>query len=52
MYLEKKYPEQKIQSNMLRHEIQKYRPSAKDLSNNALKLYEHLIRLKEDNIRI
>ena len=51
IYLEKKYPERKILSNILRSEIQKYRPSAKDLSNDASKLYEHLIKLKEDDNR-
>jgi hypothetical protein len=47
VYLEKKYPEQKIQSSILHHEIQRYQLSAKDLSNDALKLYEHLVKLKK-----
>jgi hypothetical protein len=51
IYLEEKYPDQKIRSDILRSEIQKYRPSAKDLSNDALKLYEHLIKLKDDDVR-
>ena len=49
IYLEKKYPEQKIQSNILHCEIQKYRPLAKDLSNDASKLYEHLMKLKKSD---
>jgi hypothetical protein len=49
IYFEKKYPEQKIQFNILHYEIQKYRPLAKDLSNDASKLYEHLIKLKESD---
>ncbi|POG71403.1 hypothetical protein GLOIN_2v1793903 [Rhizophagus irregularis DAOM 181602=DAOM 197198] len=51
VYLEKKYPERKIQSDILRYEIQKYRPSAKELNRDALNLYEHLLKLKEDDIR-
>ncbi|GBC00156.1 hypothetical protein RclHR1_03770003 [Rhizophagus clarus] len=51
IYLEEKYPEQKIRSDILRSEIQKYRPSAKDLSNDASKLYEYLIELKENDTR-
>ncbi|GBC16349.1 protein FAR1-RELATED SEQUENCE 11-like isoform X1 [Rhizophagus irregularis DAOM 181602=DAOM 197198] len=51
VYLEKKYPERKIQSDILRYEIQKYRPSAKELNRDALNLYEHLLKLKKDDIR-
>jgi hypothetical protein len=51
VYLEKKYPNQKIRSDILRKEIQKHRPSTKDLSNDASKLYEHLIQLKESDVR-
>lgn len=51
IYLEEKYPEQKIRSDILRSEIQKYRPSAKDLSNDASKLYEYLIKLKDNDTR-
>ncbi|CAB5388107.1 unnamed protein product [Rhizophagus irregularis] len=51
VYLEKKYPERKIQSDILRYEIQKYRPSAKELNRDALNLYEYLFKLKEDDIR-
>ena len=51
IYLEEKYPGQKIRSDILRSEIQKYRPSAKDLSNDASKLYEYLIKLKENDGR-
>ncbi|CAB5323937.1 unnamed protein product [Rhizophagus irregularis] len=47
VYLEKKYPERKIQSDILRYEIQKYRPSAKELNRDALNLYEHLLKLKK-----
>ncbi len=51
IYLEEKYPEQKIRSDILRSKIQKHRPSAKDLSNDASKLYEYLIKLKENDAR-
>jgi len=51
IYLEEKYPKQKIRSDILRNEIQKHHPSAKDLSNDASKLYEYLIKLKENDIR-
>ncbi|GES82925.1 protein FAR1-related sequence 4 [Rhizophagus clarus] len=51
IYLEEKYPEQKIRSDILHSEIQKYRPSAKDLSNDASKLYEYLIELKKNDTR-
>jgi len=50
-YLEEKYPNQKIRSDILRKEIQKHHPSTKDLSNDASKLYEHLIQLKENDVR-
>ena len=51
LYFEEKYPNQKIRSDILRREIQKYRPSAKDLNNDASKLYEHLMQLKENDVR-
>ncbi len=51
LYLEEKYPDQTIRSDVLRREIQKHRPLAKDLNNDASKLYEHLIKLKENDIR-
>ena len=51
IFLEEKYPNQKIRSDILRREIQKYRPSGKDLNNDASILYEHLISLKEDDTR-
>ncbi|CAB5394607.1 unnamed protein product [Rhizophagus irregularis] len=51
IYLEEKYPEQKIRSDILCSEIQKYRPSAKDLSNDTSKLYEYLIKLKDNDTR-
>jgi hypothetical protein len=51
LYLEEKYPSQKIRSDILRKEIQKHCPSTKDLSNDASKLYEHLIQLKENDVR-
>src|SRR5207248_3352439 len=35
LYLEEKYPNQKIRSDIFRREIQKHRSSTKDLSNDA-----------------
>lgn len=51
VYLEEKYPDQNIRSDVLRREIQKHRPTARDLSNDASKLYEHLTKLKENDTR-
>ena len=51
LYLEEKYPNQNIRSDILRREIQKHRLSAEDLNNDASKLYEHLMQLKENDIR-
>ncbi|CAG8755466.1 1892_t:CDS:2, partial [Rhizophagus irregularis] len=42
IYLEEKYPEQKIRSDILRSEIQKYRPSAKDLTTQTTSRVEGL----------
>jgi hypothetical protein len=42
IYLEEKYSEQKIRSDIIRSEIQKYQLLAKDLNNNVSKLYKYL----------
>ncbi|CAB4416555.1 unnamed protein product [Rhizophagus irregularis] len=51
LYLEEKYSGQNIRSDILHKEIQKHYSLAKDLSNDASKLYEHFIELKENDIK-
>ena len=51
LYLEEKYPNQNIRSDILRRKIQKHHLLAEDLNNDASKLYEHLMQLKKNDIR-